>query len=233
MSRILFVFTSVSTSLRGNPSGWYLPEAAYSYYVLAPHFPIDFATPNGPNPPVDPASVRDFKDETSTKFLVDPTVQSLLANAKVLDLKNINVNDYAVIFYVGGHGPVLDLATDASNIAVANEFYRSGKIVSAVCHGPAALVGVTSSDGKSIFDGKTATGFSNVEEETVGKGEDIPFSLEDRIVALGGTFEKAPEVFGIKVVHHGTLITGQNPASAKLLGEEILKALQVEDEATA
>ncbi|KAI0054322.1 class I glutamine amidotransferase-like protein, partial [Artomyces pyxidatus] len=121
MSRILFVFTSVSKTLLGNPTGWYLPEAAHPYYVLAPHFPIDFAAPHGPNPPIDQSSVENFKDEDSTKFLVDPTVQSLLANATLLDLKNINVNDYAAIFYVGGHGPVLDLATDASNIAVANE----------------------------------------------------------------------------------------------------------------
>ncbi|KAI0065927.1 class I glutamine amidotransferase-like protein [Artomyces pyxidatus] len=226
MSRILFVFTSVSKTLLGNPTGWYLPEAAHPYYVLAPHFPIDFAAPHGPNPPIDQSSVENFKDEDSTKFLVDPTVQSLLANATLLDLKNINVNDYAAIFYVGGHGPVLDLATDASNIAVANEFYRSGKIVSAVCHGPAALVGVTSSDGKSIFDGNAATAFSNAEEEKVGRVKDIPFLAEDRIVSLGGTFEKAPELFAPKVVRSGTLITGQNPASAKPIGEEILKALQ-------
>jgi hypothetical protein len=32
-----------------------------------------------------------------------------------------------------------------------------------------ALVGVTGVDGKSIFDGKIVTGFSNDEEEIVGK----------------------------------------------------------------
>ncbi|KAI0065925.1 ThiJ/PfpI [Artomyces pyxidatus] len=228
MSRVLFVFTSVSKTLTGYPTGWYLPEAAHPYYLLAPHFPIDFAAPNGPNPPIAPSSVKNFKDdEECMKFLTDPTVQSLLANAIVLNLENINVKDYAAIFYVGGHGPVLDLATDASNIAVANEFYRSEKIVSAVCHGPAALVGVTGPDGKSIFDGKVVTAYSNAEEEKIGRIKDVPFLLEERIISLGGTFEKAPELYGAKVVRSGTLITGQNPASSRLIGEEILKALQV------
>jgi putative intracellular protease/amidase len=49
------------------------------------------------------------------------------------------------------------------------QFYHSGKIVSAVCHGVAALVGVTDTQGKSIFAGKNVTGFSNAEEEILGK----------------------------------------------------------------
>lgn len=36
----------------------YLPEAAHPYYVLAPHATIEFASPKGPNPPLDPASVK-------------------------------------------------------------------------------------------------------------------------------------------------------------------------------
>jgi putative intracellular protease/amidase len=49
------------------------------------------------------------------------------------------------------------------------QFYHSGKIVSAACHGVAALVGVTDTQGKSIFAGKNVTGFSNAEEEILGK----------------------------------------------------------------
>lgn len=76
-----------------------------------------------------------FKDDESVKFLQDETVKSKLASAK--KLSDVNVKDYDAVFYVGGHGPVLDLATDPVNIALANEFFRSGKITSAVCHGPA------------------------------------------------------------------------------------------------
>ena len=78
--RILFVFTSANRTLTGantvshyggshpwlanqppnrvSNQGWYLPEAAHPYYILAPHFTIDFTSPEGPNPPVDEYSVQ-------------------------------------------------------------------------------------------------------------------------------------------------------------------------------
>jgi len=109
---------------------------------------------------------------------------------------------------------------------MANTFYRSGRIIAAICHGPGALVGVTGADGTSIFKDKVVTGFSNVEEEQVDKVKAVPFLLEDRVKSLGATYEKADEPWGPKVVHSGNLITGQNPASARPLGEELLKTLQ-------
>jgi len=221
--RVLFVFTSAAKTLTGNPTGWYLPEAAHPYYVLAPHATIDFAAPAGPNPPVDPSSVETFKDDESVKFLNDETVKSKFANAK--RLSEVSAKDYDAIFYVGGHGPVIDLATDPDNIKLASDFFQAGKVTSAVCHGPAALVGATDANGQSIFAGRKATGFSNLEEEQVNKVKEIPFLLEDRIKTLGGTYEKASEPWGPKVVVDGKLITGQNPASAKPIGEAILKAL--------
>ncbi|KAI0306883.1 class I glutamine amidotransferase-like protein [Multifurca ochricompacta] len=214
MSRILFVATSASKSLLGAPTGYFLPEAAHPYYILSPHFAIDIATPSGTKPPLDPASVEFSKGD-----------EAFLESAKPLSA--VNPDDYIAVFYVGGHGPVIDLATDETNIQLANKFYRDGKLVSAVCHGTAALVGVTGVDGKSIFYGKTVTGFSNAEEEQIGKvkvkrhvcqssvaiptGEfqDIPFLLEDRIPTLGGT----------------NLITGQNPGSSGPIAQEVLKTL--------
>ncbi|KAK2466169.1 hypothetical protein APHAL10511_001811 [Amanita phalloides] len=224
MPSVLFVLTSCNKTLTGKQTGWYLPEAAHPYYVLSPHANIDFASPAGPNPPVDEKSVQDFTDDESVKFLKDETVRVKLANAK--KLSEVNVKDYDAIFYVGGHGPVIDLAQDAVSIKLATQFHHSNKIVAAVCHGPAALVRVVDGSGDPIFRGKTVTGFSNAEEEAIGKTKDIPFLLEDEIKALGGRYVKAAELWRPKVVVDGHLITGQNPASAAPLGKEILKALQ-------
>lgn len=60
-----------------------------------------------------------FKDDESQKFLTDPKVKSLLENAKAL--KDVNPEKYAAIFYVGGHGPVIDLAVDPVNIELATK----------------------------------------------------------------------------------------------------------------
>ena len=108
-----------------------------------------------------------------------------------------------------------------------------------------ALVGVTDASGKSIFAGRSATAFSNTEEEAVKAVEvrravsgsffvqcltylaqSVPFLVESRIVELGGKYEKAAEPWGVKVCMDGQLFTGQNPASAKPLGDEIVKAIK-------
>ncbi|TRM68072.1 class I glutamine amidotransferase-like protein [Schizophyllum amplum] len=223
MTKILFVFTSCNKTLTGGETGWYLPEAAHPYYILAPHFDVDFASPAGPNPPLDSISVEMFKDDESQKFLTDETVQKKLSSAK--KLSDINAADYAAVFYVGGHGPVLDLATDPVNVKLADAFWQSNKIVSAVCHGPAALVGVTDAQGQSIFKDRSATCFTVAEETQVQKLNDIPFQPEEKMKALGAKFENT-EPWGVKVVVDGRLITGQNPASAGPLGEALLKALK-------
>jgi putative intracellular protease/amidase len=59
-----------------------------------------------------------FKDEDSVKFLQDSTVKSKFSSAK--KLSDVKVADYDAVFYIGGHGPVIDLATDPVNIKLAN-----------------------------------------------------------------------------------------------------------------
>ncbi len=58
-------------------------------------------------------------DEECTRFLNDPAVKALLENAKLLNA--VNFDDYMAIYYVGGHGPVIDLAKDEVNIELANK----------------------------------------------------------------------------------------------------------------
>ncbi|KAJ7781291.1 ThiJ/PfpI [Mycena metata] len=119
MPAVLFVLTSASKTLTGAQTG-YLPEAAHPYYVLAPHATIDFASPAGPNPPIDEGSIKAFEsDAECKKFLADETVKGKLASAK--KLSDISVKDYDAIFYVGGHGPVIDLPVDQTNIRLASE----------------------------------------------------------------------------------------------------------------
>ncbi|KAF7792900.1 hypothetical protein EIP86_004002 [Pleurotus ostreatoroseus] len=224
MTRVLFVLTSADKNLQGGPTGWYLPEAAHPYYVLNKHVEIDFASPKGPNPPIDTHSVEAYKDDQSVAFLNDETVKQKLAVAK--KLSDVNVSEYDAIFYVGGHGPVIDLASDPVNIKLVSQFWQAGKVVSAVCHGPAALVGAADSNGDSIFKGREATCFTNAEEIAIDQVKSIPFLVEDRINELGGKFVKADALWGAKVAVDGKLITGQNPASAEPVGQAILKALQ-------
>ena len=53
--------------------------------------------------------------------------------------------------------------------ALTQPLAASGKIISAVCHGPAGLVLAKGADGSPLVKGKKVTGFTNSEEEAVGK----------------------------------------------------------------
>jgi putative intracellular protease/amidase len=91
---------------------------------------------------------------------------------------------------------MFDLATDPTSHKIIGEFYDAGKIVSAVCHGPAALAHVKVAGGKYLLEGQKVTGFSNSEEDAVGLTSTMPFKLEDALnEASGGHYVKAEQVY--------------------------------------
>ena len=120
---------------------------------------------------------------------------------------------------------MFDLSSDPVSQALVAEFAAKGKVVATVCHGAAALVGV---DGGRFLRGRKVTGFSNAEEEAVGLERVVPYLLEDRLVegvGAEGRYEKAGALWEEMVVVDGTLVTGQNPASAKGVAEAIVAAV--------
>lgn len=121
---------------------------------------------------------------------------------------------------------MFDLATDPTSQKVITEFWNAGKVVSAVCHGPAALVNVKLSDGSYLVKDKELTGFTNTEEDQAGLTSEMPFLLETDLEKNGAKFVKAAQPWGEKVCISGNLITGQNPASASGVGEAIKKAIK-------
>jgi putative intracellular protease/amidase len=60
-----------------------------------------------------------YKDDDSVKFLNDDDVKRKLANTK--KLSEVSAEDYDAIFYIGGLGPAVDLATDLVNAKLASE----------------------------------------------------------------------------------------------------------------
>ncbi|KAL7270027.1 hypothetical protein RUND412_007280 [Rhizina undulata] len=226
--KVLFVLTShKELGETGKPTGWYLPEFAHPYEVLQPHTLITIASPHGGEAPLDPGSVELFKeDKVSQEFLKK---KHLWEDTQKLSSFIGHASEFEAIFYVGGHGPMYDLVSDPISQALIAEFHEAGKIVSAVCHGPAALLNVTLSDGENLLKDRDVTGFSNAEEDSVDMSKHMPFMLETELgKKSGGRYVKADQPWAEKVAvgHGGRLLTGQNPASAGPLGEAILKAIR-------
>ncbi|KAK7177619.1 ThiJ/PfpI family protein [Paraphaeosphaeria sporulosa] len=67
------------------------------------------------------------------------------------------------------------------------------------------------------------------EEDAYNFTSAMPFLLEDEMKNQGGKYEKADQLFEVKVVvsgEYGKLITGQNPPSACVTGKTILEVIQ-------
>jgi putative intracellular protease/amidase len=226
MKKVLFVLTSHSElGNTGEKTGFWVEEFAAPYYELADKgVVIDIATPLGGQPPIDPKSDDPSAATEDTKrFDKDTELQAKLS--KTHKLTDVKESDYDAVFYPGGHGPLWDLATDKTSIDLISAFYSNKKPVAFVCHSPAALKNVKV-NGEFLVKGKKLTGFSNTEEAAVGLTEVVPFLLEDALQANGATYSKVAD-WHPYAVEDGLLITGQNPASSKLVAEKLLQQLNV------
>jgi hypothetical protein len=95
------------------------------------------------------------------------------------------------------------------------QFYAAKKPVSAVCHGPAALVNVKTPSGDSILKGAKVTVFSNSEESQTPYNDFVnilPFSPQDRLnQESGGNYVKADD-WAANVVWDKGILTGKSPS---------------------
>ena len=225
MKKILMVLTSHDQlGNTGAKTGFWLEEFAAPYYVFKDlGADITLASPLGGQPPLDPKSDDPASQTEAThRFKADPAAQKLLADT--MKLAALSARDFDAVFYPGGHGPLWDLAEDASSIALIERMLAAGKPVAAVCHAPAVLRHPKGADGKSVVHGKAVTGFTNSEEAAVGLTNVVPFLVEDMLTQNGGLYAKGAD-WQPYVVTDGLLITGQNPASSEPAAKALWQAL--------
>ncbi len=220
--RIVIVVTSHGElGDTGKKTGFWLEELAVPYLTLTrAGAEVDIASPLGGRPPADPSSEKSDNADVRA-FLDDRIAMDKLANTLRIDAL---AKDYDAVFVAGGHGVMWDLATSSSMAELLSSTYRRGAVVAAVCHGPAALVKATKEDGSPLVSGHRFAAFSNEEEEGAGLTNIVPFLLESTLSDQGGRYEHGA-MWAPFAVRDGRLVTGQNPASSRLVAEETLAAL--------
>ena len=218
--RALLVLTS-NDDLGGlKKTGFYISEAAEPWKVLTEAgYDVDLASIAGG---IAPEDGRDESDSVQGAFLSDPHIREQLRDTT--RLADVRAADYDMVLFVGGHGTMWDFPTAPAVDRVGREIYENGGVVSAVCHGPAALVNITLSNGQPLVAGKHVAGFTNDEEAAVGLTDVVPFLLADALTALGATHSAATN-FTEHVVTDGRLVTGQNPQSAAGVARAALAVL--------
>jgi hypothetical protein len=101
---------------------------------------------------------------------------------------------------------------------------QADKVIGAVCHGPAGLLGVREIDGTPLVAARTVMAFTDREEREAGLEQWMPFRLESRLRELGAHFVGKPN-WSDHVECDPPLITGQNPASSASVAQAIIDVL--------
>lgn len=211
---------------KAEPTGLWLSELTHFYDEFEKDgILMDIVSPKGGKIPIDSRSLVSYMLDKATKNRYkNSTFMSLLENTK--SLSEVNSKEYDIIYFAGGHGAMWDFANNDELNTITREMYENGKLVSAVCHGLAALQNVKLSNGNYLINGKKGTGFPYFDESLSGVKRFVPYNLEKTLKERGMKYSKAfLPLMGYTVVD-GQLITGQNPNSATKTAKKALEIIR-------
>jgi putative intracellular protease/amidase len=144
-------------------------------------------------------------------------------------LSDLDLDEYDAIMVAGGQAPMFTFRDNEQVHDALRRFYESERPTCVYCHGTAALVDLQLSDGTYLVDGKTVTGFANVEEDFsdafVGQ-KVMPFRVEDELRQRGANYVQGG-LFKAFAVRDGRLITGQQQYSARKVAGMLIEALGI------
>jgi putative intracellular protease/amidase len=219
--RILIVVSGEGRDQGKTRPGYEMDELSQAWAIFRDNgFEVHIASPQGGAVEADR---YDPKHPANARLLADATAMRELAATRAT--ATLEAEDYAGVFVVGGKGAMFDLPKDKALATLIGSVHDHGGVVSAVCHGPAALVDVRSADGRLLVANRAVNGFSNEEEAIFGKqwAKEYAFRIEDAMRERGARWEEAPLMLP-HVAIDGRLITGQNPYSTTGVAEAVVRA---------
>lgn len=222
MSKKILIIVSNASAIGPNKrrTGTFLSEVAHPYAEFVKvNYQVDFSSLTGESPYLDALNLADDPDNLA--FL---TGKGWEAMKHAGQLSQVDVSSYDAIFVPGGLAPMVDMPEDPLLKKIIAETYERGAVVGAVCHGPVSLLNVKLSDGSYLVSGKNITSFTDEEEENYAKA-DVPFFLQTALTKQGAKFHAATP-WSANSITDGKLVTGQNPASAKGVGEKVVALLE-------
>ena len=231
---LITVANPATATTTGWPVGFWAEELTHPYYELTERgIEVTIASPDGGKVEFDQLSdPRDpsrwsANDLISMGFVNTPELMALLEETP--KLADVDVDDYDALMIAGGLSPMWTFRDHEPLKRKIAEFYEAEKPVAVYCHGTAALVDVKLSDGSYLVEGKTVTGFANIEEDYsdafVGQ-KVMPWRVEDAFKERGANYVQGG-LFKAFVVRDGRLITGQQQYSSRRVADMLIERLGV------
>lgn len=236
---IVIANPAVSTTT-GWPVGFWWSELAHPYYEFTEKgYEVEIFSPNGgpceADAMSDPndASGYSSTDLISQGFIHTESLRSLIDNTRAV--ADLNVADFDALVVAGGQAPMFTFENATGLHTKFVEFYESGKVTAALCHGTAILRYAKLANGDYLVKGKTVTGFANVEEDFADNAvwdygllprdkHVMPWRIEDELKALGANYVQAGLWRGF-AIRDGNLITGQQNFSGAETARAIIEAV--------
>ena len=230
---------AVSTTT-GWPVGFWWAELTHPYFKFTEvGYEVELFSSDGgactPDAMSDPEDSTQWQaeDVISRGYKHDPEFMKLVENTR--PIAELDLDRFDALVVAGGQGPMFTFETAHSLQSKFVEFYETGKVTAALCHGVAILRFADLSNGEPLVKGKTVTGFANVEEDFSDRGvwdmgllpegtHVMPWRIEDELKALGANYVQAGLWRGF-AVRDGNLVTGQQNFSGGETAELILEAL--------
>lgn len=224
-------------------TGFYLNELTQPVKMLldAGH-EITFATPKGKAPTMDQNSndamyfngdAAALKENLALLEKLNLTSTKTSAVVSLSRVEQIGYDKFDAVYVPGGHAPMQDLMRSPELGRLLSNFHKNAKTTALVCHGPAALLSTfdaKASAGKPwIYAGYRMTVISNQEEElskSALKGGVMKVLPQTALERAGGRYKSNAAPWQAHMVADRELITGQNPASAVLVGQALLERLK-------
>jgi putative intracellular protease/amidase len=239
--RVAIVISNPAVSTTTSwPVGFWWSELAHPYFEFSEvGYHIEVFSPDGGkcvadamSDPRDPSGYSET-DLISMGFLSTPRLAALVDNTKpVSDLK---LADFDALVVAGGQAPMFTFEKAHGLQKTFVEFYESGKVTAALCHGTAILRYARLANGEPLVKGKTVTGFANVEEDFADNAvwsmnllsrdkHVMPWRIEDELKKLGANYIQSGLWRGF-AVRDGNLVTGQQNFSGAETAKVVIAAL--------
>ncbi len=231
--RVLMVVANPTVSTTtGWPVGFWAAELFHPYYEFSQkRYDITIASPEGGSVTVDALSDPRDPSKWSADDLISmgavntPEIMAQLEHTPAL--RDLNLEDYDALVVCGGLAPMFQYRDHADLKRVIATVYEANKPTAVFCHGVSGLIDVQLSDGSYLVQGKTLTGFANIEEDfsdaAVGKPV-MPFRVEDELRKRGANYVQAG-LFKAFAIRDMNLITGQQQYSARKVADLVIAAL--------
>jgi putative intracellular protease/amidase len=231
---LMVVANPTTSSTTGWPVGFWAAELFHPLYEFTKvRYRGTVASPDGGRVELD--ALSDPRDESrwSAHDLISMGALNTPEIARLLEqtprLADLDLHDYDALVVCGGQAPMFQFRDNQDLTRAIAAFYEAEKPTAALCHGVCALLDVELSEGSSLIEGKTITGFANIEEDftDAAVGQRVqPFRIEDEARQRGANYVQAG-LFKAFAIRDNQLITGQQQYSGGKVAQLVIECLGV------